>query len=101
MYHRLSATGGGQLASYYCGRNFILVWVKNMPGALAWRHWPALLRSQLGYTLESLWHIREPSARARLRGQLAGVLALPTFLRKRAHRFSRTTTPALAETLTS
>ena len=35
VYHRLSATGGGTLASYYCGRNFILVWVKNMPGALA------------------------------------------------------------------
>jgi GT2 family glycosyltransferase len=35
VYHRLSATGGGTLASYYCGRNFVLVWAKNMPGALA------------------------------------------------------------------
>ena len=39
-----SATGGGTLASYYCGRNFVLVWAKNMPGALARRFWPALLR---------------------------------------------------------
>src|SRR4029079_2012457 len=71
VYHRLSATGGGPLASYYCGRNFILVWVKNMPGALIWRFWLALLRAQAGFALQSLWHIREPAARARLRGQLA------------------------------
>ncbi len=101
VYHRLSATGGGKLASYYCGRNFILVWAKNMPAALAWRFWPALVRAQLGSMLESLWHVREEAARARICGQLAGVLALPKFLRKRAHRFSRTAAPALAETLTS
>jgi GT2 family glycosyltransferase len=101
VFHRLSATGGGKLASYYCGRNFILVWAKNMPGALAQRFWPALLRAQLGYAIESLWHIREEAARARLRGQFASLLALPRFLSKRAHRFSRNAAPALAETLTS
>jgi len=84
VYHRLSATGGGALASYYCGRNFMLVWAKNMPAALARRHWPALLGSQLGFALHSLWHIREPAARARLRGQIAGLRALPGFLRKRS-----------------
>lgn len=101
VYHRLSATGGGALASYYCGRNFLLVWAKNMPAALAWRFWPALLRSQLGYTFESLWHIRESAARARLRGQLAGLWALPRFLGKRAHRFGGKATPQLAAALTS
>jgi GT2 family glycosyltransferase len=101
VFHRLSATGGGKLASYYCGRNFILVWAKNMPGALAQRFWPALVRAQLGFTLESLWHFREEAARARLRGQLASLLALPRFLSKRVHRFSRNAAPALAETLTS
>ena len=101
VYHRLSATGGGKLASYYCGRNFILVWAKNMPGGLARRFWPAMLRAQAGYTLESLWHLREQAARARLRGQLAGVIALPRFLRKRANRFSQTVAPALAEILLS
>jgi GT2 family glycosyltransferase len=99
VYHRLSATGGGALASYYCGRNFILVWVKNMPGALIWRFWPALLRAQIGYTLESLWHIREVSARARLRGQLAGLRALPHFVRKRQRRFSATAARKLAISL--
>jgi GT2 family glycosyltransferase len=86
VYHRLSATGGGTLASYYCGRNFMLVWAKNMPGPTMRRHWMALLRSQLGFALHSLLHVREPAARARLRGQLAGLRALPRFLRKRSRR---------------
>jgi GT2 family glycosyltransferase len=87
VYHRLSATGGGSLASYYCGRNFVLVWAKNMPGPLVRRAWPALVRSQFGYAAHALWHVREPAARARLRGQMAGLLALPRFIRKRAgHR---------------
>jgi GT2 family glycosyltransferase len=83
VYHKLSATGGGALASYYCGRNFPLVWAKNMPAGLARRYWPHLLRAQLGFTLEGLRHVREPAARARLRGQLAGLRALPRFLAKR------------------
>jgi GT2 family glycosyltransferase len=84
VYHRLSATGGGTLASYYCGRNFALVWAKNMPAPLARRHLPALLASQLGFALHSLRHVREPAARARLRGQLAALRDLPRFLHKRA-----------------
>jgi hypothetical protein len=64
----------------------MLVWAKNMPGATMRRHWKALLRSQLGFALHSLWHVREPAARARLRGQLAGLRALPRFLRKRSRR---------------
>lgn len=84
VYHKLSATGGGVLASYYCGRNFPLVWVKNMPPRLARRYWPALLASQLGFALHSLRHFREPAARARMRGQLAALGALPRFWRKRA-----------------
>jgi GT2 family glycosyltransferase len=100
VYHRLSATGGGALASYYCGRNFTLVWAKNMPGALARRYLPGLIRAQLGFALDSLWHIREPAARARLRGQLAGLRALPHFIRKR-DRFSRSAAPRLAASLTS
>jgi len=95
VYHRLSTTGGGPLASYYCGRNFLLVWAKNMPGRLARRHWPAMLQAQLGFTLHSLRHIREPAARARLRGQLAGLRALPHFLRKRARHRLAAPSPAM------
>ncbi|MFV9504702.1 MAG: glycosyltransferase family 2 protein [Oscillochloridaceae bacterium umkhey_bin13] len=83
VYHKLSATGGGTLASYYCGRNFALVWLKNMPPQLARRHWPELLASQLRFSLASLRHLREPAARARLRGQFAALRALPQFLAKR------------------
>lgn len=83
VYHKLSATGGGALASYYCGRNFVLVWAKNMPEQLVRRHWPALVRAQLGFALTALLHVREPAARARLRGQLDSLRALPRFLRKR------------------
>jgi GT2 family glycosyltransferase len=83
VYHRLSATGGGVLASYYCGRNFPLVWVKNMPAALVRRYWLAMVASQLRFALHSLWHIREPAARARLRGQMAAFADLPRFVRKR------------------
>lgn len=95
VYHKLSATGGGSLASYYCGRNFALVWAKNMPAPLARRHWRALLASQLGFALHSLRHIREPAARARLRGQLAALRGLPRFLAKRAARHEQWTAERL------
>lgn len=86
VYHRLSATGGGSLASYYCGRNFPLVWVKNLPGPLLHRYfWPMLL-AQLRFAIHSLWHIREAAARARLRGQYAAIRDFPHFLRKRQRR---------------
>lgn len=88
VYHRLSATGGGALASYYCGRNFMLVWAKNMPAAQARRYVGRLVWSQIGFVLHSLLHIREPAARARLRGQVAGLAALPHFLRKRRRKQS-------------
>jgi GT2 family glycosyltransferase len=83
VYHRLSATGGGALASYYCGRNFMLVWAKNLPADLVRRCWPALVLSELGFMLQSLWHVREKAARARLKGQIAGLRALPQFIAKR------------------
>ncbi|PMP73807.1 MAG: glycosyltransferase family 2 protein, partial [Chloroflexus aggregans] len=92
VYHRLSASGGGVLASYYCGRNMPLVWVKNMPTPLARRYWPALLLSQLRFALHSLRHIREPAARARLRGQFDGLRALPRFLARRAAKVHETAT---------
>ncbi|MBI2906570.1 MAG: glycosyltransferase family 2 protein [Chloroflexi bacterium] len=83
VYHRLSATGGGRTASYLCGRNFIGVIVKDMPGSLIGKHWCKLLATQVGYALHSLWHARELAARARLRGQLAGLAQMPKMLEKR------------------
>ncbi len=83
VYHMLSATGGGTLASYYCGRNFILVWAKNMPRAAVSKYIGSFLAQQLQITFSALRHIRGAAARARLRGQLAGLVALPRFVKKR------------------
>mgnify|MGYP005849417017 CR=1 FL=1 len=83
VYHRRSATGGGPLASYLCGRNFILVAAKNLPDEALRRHWHRIVRAQLRLLGETLPHLREPAARARVRGQLAGLAALPRFLAKR------------------
>jgi hypothetical protein len=79
----LSATGGGTLASYYCGRNFILVWAKNMPRAAVIKYMLSFVTQQLQITFSALRHIRGAAARARLRGQLAGLAALPRFVAKR------------------
>jgi GT2 family glycosyltransferase len=99
VYHRLSATGGGALSSYYCGRNFITVWAKNMPALLIWRHFVAFVVYQLTITLDAMWHGSGEAARARLRGQLAGLRALPHFLRKRRTRRQRITDQEFARWL--
>jgi GT2 family glycosyltransferase len=83
VYHMLSATGGGPLASYYCGRNFLRVIVRDMPRELLGRVWPRVLLAQLRFTWESLVHAREPAARARLRGQFDGLRELPRMLHER------------------
>ncbi|MFN8489155.1 MAG: glycosyltransferase family 2 protein [Caldilineaceae bacterium] len=83
VYHHLSATGGGVLASYYVGRNTIWTIVKNMPDRLFWRNLPAIIASQLKVTLDALRNFRGEAARARLRGQWAGLLGLPAQLQKR------------------
>lgn len=81
--HRLSATGGGVLASYYCGRNFVLLLAKDVPG-VAWRRYAGMfMLTQLKLALNALRHIREPAARARLRGQVAGWLLAPRFALER------------------
>lgn len=88
VYHKLSATGGGAFASYYCGRNFLAVLAKDLPGSLLVRHWPAILAVQLGFLWQSLHHLREPAARARLAGQLAGLRVLPRMWSKRSQVFA-------------
>jgi GT2 family glycosyltransferase len=74
VYHKLKATGGGPIGSYYDGRNFLYVIWKNYPGTLLRRHWPAIVRAQAGISWQALHAWRGKAARARLRGQLAGLL---------------------------
>jgi GT2 family glycosyltransferase len=83
VYHKLAATGGGPTASFYDGRNAIWVIAKNYPGLLWKQHWREVVRAQLRITGEALRAWRGAAARARLRGQLAGLLGLPKMLRKR------------------
>ncbi len=77
LYHHLSATGGGVLASYYVGRNTIWVIAKDMPGPLLRKYWRRIWTAQWRVTRDALGAWRGASARARVRGQLAGVLGLP------------------------
>jgi GT2 family glycosyltransferase len=84
VYHCLSATGGGVIASFYTGRNTILNLVKNFPAALWRKHWTEILRAQGRISWEALRAWRGPAARARLRGQLAALLLIPKWLRKRS-----------------
>lgn len=80
LYHHLSATGGGVLASYYVGRNTLWVIAKDMPGPLIRRHLGRIAAAQARIARDALRAVRGASARARLRGQLAGVLGLPRAL---------------------
>ncbi|MFN8496785.1 MAG: glycosyltransferase family 2 protein [Anaerolineae bacterium] len=83
VYHKLSATGGGVTASYYTGRNAVWLIAKDYPGDLLRRDWPRIVAAQLAVTRDALGAWRGAAARARLRGQLAGVLGLPRMMRKR------------------
>lgn len=83
VYHRLSATGGGETASFYCGRNFIVVAMKNLPSGRLGRHWASFLTVQAAFAVHSIGHMRERAARARLRGQMAGLLQIPKRLGQR------------------
>jgi len=83
VYHKLAATGGGPTASFYDGRNMIWVIAKNYPSSLWKRRWRHVVRAQLRITREALRAWRGSAARARLRGQLAGLLGLPGMLGKR------------------
>ncbi len=83
VYHKLAATGGGVTASFYDGRNFIYLLAKDVPGGMWRRHWPEILRGQWRITRDALRAWRGAAARARLRGQLAGLAGLPKMLAKR------------------
>jgi len=83
VYHKLGATGGGITASFYDGRNMIFLLIKDYPNDL-WRiHWREILRAQWHITRQALAAWRGRAARARLRGQLAGIWAIPRLLPKR------------------
>ncbi len=83
VYHHLSATGGGEIASYYTGRNTLFVLAKSLPGVVWRKHFFKIIAAQLKIAWQALRAWRGQAARARLRGQLAGLWQLPGWLRKR------------------
>ncbi len=89
VYHHLSATGGGPLASYYTGRNTLWVLARDVPGPILRRYWPLMLRAQLRIAWEAARAWRGGGARARLRGQVAGILGLPRMLAPRRELHAR------------
>ena len=100
VYHKLSATGGGPIASYYTGRNTLWVIAKNYPGALLRRYWPRIVSAQWAVTRDALRAWRGQAARARLRGQLAGLLGWPRMMgRRRAIQAGRQVSDDYVEAL--
>ncbi|MBX7213016.1 MAG: glycosyltransferase family 2 protein [Thermoflexales bacterium] len=83
VYHKVSATGGGTLNSYYDGRNFLWLLFKDVPGEVWRAHAGRILREQLSITWSALKAWRGKAARNRLKGQLAGWLGAPRMLARR------------------
>lgn len=84
VYHKLKSSGGsGVIGSFHDGRNFLYVIWKNYPTALLRKHAGDIARAQLNITKEALKAWRGPAARARLRGQLAGLIGFPRMLSAR------------------
>ncbi len=85
LYHKLKATGGSVTGSYYDGRNFLyLIW-KDYPTTLLRQNWRLILKAQLSITRDALRAWRGEAARARLRGQLAGLWGIFKMWPKRKH----------------
>lgn len=74
IYHHLGASGGGVFSSYLVGRNTLWVIARNYPSALLKRHWRKIAIAQWSVARDALRSWRGAAARARLRGQIAGLL---------------------------
>jgi GT2 family glycosyltransferase len=83
IYHHLSATGGGPFASYWVGRNLLLILAKDLPLRLLLRHAPRIVATYAGRAWRAARNWRGEAARATLRGMAAALPASPRFWRKR------------------
>jgi len=70
VYHHLSATGGGRIASYYVGRNTVLLHRRYLRP----RQWLRALPGHARIVWEALRAWRGEAARARLLGIWHGLL---------------------------
>ncbi len=76
VYHHLSATGGGKIASYYVGRNLILLHRWHLGWSEVRQAWRPLLAGHVRIVWDALRAWRGEAARARLKGVLHGVLGV-------------------------
>lgn len=83
VYHRVSATGGGTLASYYVARNTVCVILKDLPSPLLMKNAVRIAFDQAFDLLRTLPHLREAAARARIRGMCAALVLVPRMAHKR------------------
>jgi GT2 family glycosyltransferase len=81
--HQGSASGGGQLASFYNGRNAIRLLAKDLPSSLFPSMLPAIIRFQGRRACQALLAWRGSAGRATVLGQLAGLAGLPGHLAAR------------------
>ncbi|GMQ78854.1 MAG: glycosyltransferase family 2 protein [Anaerolineae bacterium] len=83
VYHKLKATGGSIVGSYYDGRNFLYLLWKHYP-AFLWRtKWKSVAKAQMKISCLALKNWRGEAARARLRGQIAGLLTIHKIINRR------------------
>lgn len=100
IYHHLSATGGGPLSSFHVGRNTLWVLARNYPADLWRRHWREIVRGQWRIARDALRAWRGAAARARLRGQIAGLVGLWRWCRaRRSIQAGRRVTDAYLESI--
>lgn len=90
VYHHLSATGGGGLASYYVSRNVLKIMNTSVPDGILRDNRRRIVAHHAGRIVRMLRAVREPAARRSLAGTLAG---LATFFAPR----SRGTAPSPAD----
>lgn len=96
VYHHLSATGGGVTASYYAGRNTLILLAKDLPVGLWRKHGVQIARAQFKDFWQALKAWRGEAARARMRGMAAGLLRVLTIWPKRRRIQATRTVPVEA-----
>jgi GT2 family glycosyltransferase len=102
VYHHLSATGGGVTASFYDGRNLILLLMKNLPPALWRKYGFSILRQQSASAFSAIRAWRGQAARARLRGMLVGLRdAIRLWKKRQAVQRMRTVSTAYLDSILS
>jgi GT2 family glycosyltransferase len=83
VYHKLKATGGSIVGSYYDGRNFLYLLWKHYPTSLWRTKWKSVAKAQMTISWLALKNWRGEAARARLRGQIAGLLSIHKIISRR------------------